>query len=106
MPDISDNYNSLADIIGLCGSFLTLPDSTVYFIHQSAKDFLLEKAVDKIFPSRMKTVYYSIFSRSLQVISDKLRRDVYSLHDPAISIDQVEPRDPDPLAEVRYSCVY
>lgn len=43
MPDgVSGDYDSLADIIRLCGSFLILRDSTIFFVHQSAKDFLLD----------------------------------------------------------------
>jgi hypothetical protein len=38
------------EIVGLCGSFLTLRGETVYFVHQSAQDFLLEKASDDVFP--------------------------------------------------------
>jgi len=34
------------------------------------------------------------------------RRDVYRLSAPGISIDQVEPPNPDPLAAVRYSYLY
>jgi hypothetical protein len=39
-------------------------------------------------------------------MSMTLRRDIYNLRAPGISIDQVEPPDPDPLAIVRYSCLY
>ena len=106
-PDISGSHEFLADIIKLCGSFLTLRDPIVYFIHQSVKDFLLEKAMDKIFPSGIKTVHYSIFSRSLQAMPNKLcRRDIYGLRSPGFSIDRVKQPEPDPLAAVRYSCVY
>jgi hypothetical protein len=35
-----------------------------------------------------------------------LRRDVYSLEAPGITIDQVKQPDPDPLAAVRYFCLY
>jgi hypothetical protein len=31
---------------------------------------------------------------------------VYSLRAPGLSINQVEPPDPDPLAAARYSCLY
>jgi hypothetical protein len=34
----------LGQIIGFCGSFLTLREDTVYFVHQSAKEFLFAKA--------------------------------------------------------------
>jgi hypothetical protein len=105
-PRTSGNYKALAEIIGHCGSFLTLRDRTVYFVHQSAKDFLINKVVDTVFPSGMADIHYAIFSQSLQVLRTVLRRDIYSLRAPGITIDQVKQPNPDPLAAVRYSCLY
>jgi len=107
MPEgVSDTQESLVDIIGFCGSFLTLRRLTVYFVHQSAKDFLLGKAFDKIFPSGMEDIHYSIFSASLQVMSGTLRRDIYSLYSPGFPIEEVKKPEPDPLATIGYSCIY
>jgi hypothetical protein len=105
-PRSSGNYKVLAEIIGRCGSFLTLRDYTISFVHQSAKDFLIEKASREIFPSRIEDVHYTIFSQSLRVMSKTLQRDVYSLRAPGISINQAKPPNPDPLAVARYSCLY
>ena len=101
-----DDHESLAEVIGLCGSLLTLRESTIYFVHQSAKDFLLAKASDDIFPSGVNREHYNLFSRSLQVMSKTLRKDVYSLRRPGVFIEQVKQPDPDPLAVARYSCVH
>jgi hypothetical protein len=35
-----------------------------------------------------------------------LQQDVFNLHSPAILFNEIKPPDPDPLAAVRYSCVY
>ena len=102
----SSNDTRLAEIIGFCGSFLTLRRRTISVVHQSAKDFLLGTASQTIFPSGMEDVHYTIFSRSLHVMSRTLRRDVYSLGAPGSSIDQVKQPDPDPLAAAQYSCLY
>ncbi|TGO17002.1 hypothetical protein BPAE_0455g00010 [Botrytis paeoniae] len=107
MPNgVADDYEALSEIIGLCGSFLTIRECTVFFVHQSAKDFLIEKASKDIFPFTMENIHSKIFSRSLQAMSLVLRRDVYNLRAPGISIDQVKQPNPDPLAAVRYSCLY
>jgi hypothetical protein len=37
MPNGVSNDESLTEIIGLCGSFLTLRERTILFVHQSAK---------------------------------------------------------------------
>jgi hypothetical protein len=107
MPDgIAGEYEALLEIIGLCGSILTLRGRTISFVHQSAKDFLVEKAYNETFPSGIEYVHHTIFSRSLQVMSEKLRRDIFSLGAPGLPIDQVKQPDPDPLLLARYSCVY
>jgi hypothetical protein len=106
LEDTSDDLESLREVIGLCGSFLTIQEDIVYFVHQSAKDYLFEKAFDKIFPSGEGEAHYIIFSRSLQVMSKTLYRDMYSLKTPGFPIDLVKPPEVDPLNAVRYSCVY
>jgi hypothetical protein len=106
MVEIASDLESLAEIIRLCGSFLTLREHTVHFVHQSAKDFLLKKAFDEIFISGVGDIHYTIFSRSLEVMSSTLRRDMYGLCAPGFPIDKVEQPDPDPLAAAGYSCVY
>ena len=104
--EIFDNIESLKEIIGLCGSFLTIRQGTIYFVHQSAKDFLVAESFNDIFPSGKEEVHYDIFSRSLQVMSKTLRRDMYSLGALGYPAEQVRTPDPDPLASSRYSCIY
>ncbi|KAF2804417.1 NACHT-domain-containing protein, partial [Mytilinidion resinicola] len=106
LEDIADDPESIREIIGLCGSFLFLRENTVYLVHQSAKDFLLSKAFSEIFPSGIEEAHYVIFSRSLQVMSRTLRRDIYSLRALGYPIEQVKQPNPDPLAASRYSCIY
>jgi hypothetical protein len=101
-----DDLESVRKIIGLCGSFLTLWEDTVYFVHQSAKDFLLTTAFDKIFPHGTKDVHRAIFLKSLALLSRTLHRDMYSLKEPGCPIENAKPLDLDPLAASRYSCVY
>ncbi|KAK4451027.1 hypothetical protein QBC34DRAFT_61486 [Podospora aff. communis PSN243] len=104
--DASTEYEVLVEIIGLCGSLLTLRGRTISFIHQSAKDFLLGKANAEVFPSGTEDIHHTIFSRSLRVMNNTLRRDIYGLVAPGSSIDDAKPPEPDPLAVARYACVY
>jgi NACHT domain len=103
---VFSEYEALSEIIKLCGSFLTLRKQTVSFIHQSAKDFLVDKAHNEIYPFGIESAHYVIFSKSLEVMFKTLRQDVYGLDAPGFSIDQVKRPDPDPLSSIRYSCVY
>ena len=105
-PRACGNDDSLKQIIGLCGSFLALRDRTIFFIHQSAKDFLLEKMSSEIFPLGMQETQYTLYTKSLQLMSKVLRRNIYGLDSHGVSIEQVSRQHADPLTAVRYSCVY
>ncbi|KAM0247510.1 hypothetical protein ACHAQJ_009816 [Trichoderma viride] len=103
-----DDDASFEQIVQLCGSFLTIRNDIIYFIHQSAKDHLINNKIAQwtLFPSGQKKVHYDISSRSLQAMGAKLMRNIYNLRHPGPLASKIEAPDPDPLAVVRYSCVY
>jgi hypothetical protein len=106
LKDLADDLESVREIISLCGSFLTVRENTVYFVHQSAKDFLFAEAYDEVFPSGGKGAHEVVLSRSLKILSRTLRRDMYGLGILGYPADGIKPPDPDPLAASRYSCIY
>ena len=105
LEDVADEAE-VREIIGLCGSFLTLRADTVYFVHQSAKDFLIVEPSGEIFPDGIEAAHRVLFLRSLAVLSRTLHRDMYGLEAPGVFIDDVEAPTPDPLAALRYPCIY
>jgi hypothetical protein len=107
LPDeFSDDQESLRELVGLCGSFLIIRKATIYIVHQSAQDYLVEQASTEIFPNGRTEEQQRIVSRSIEAMDKALQRDVYGLRHPGCSIDKVEHPDPDPLAPIRYACVY
>jgi len=98
----------LERIVDMCGSFLTILDSRIYPIHQSAKDYLVsEAALGKIFPSGRHAIHRSIVERSVAAMAKVLRRDIYDLKHPGTLIYEVtNPPKQDPLLGLGYSCVY
>ncbi|KAL7903891.1 NACHT domain-containing protein [Trichoderma velutinum] len=106
-PDNNPATTELIDMaIGSCGSFLTVRDSRVYVIHQSAKDYLSDKAAPAIFSSSSADVHGVILARSLQAMSVTLRRNIYNIYTPGLPINAIKAPDPDPLAAIQYSCVH
>ncbi|EHK19202.1 uncharacterized protein TRIVIDRAFT_193671 [Trichoderma virens Gv29-8] len=85
--------------IGLCGSFLTMKDSQVYIIHQSANDYL-SKAMPNILPPSCADVHGVILMQSLQTMSTTLQRNIYNLYPPRLPINKIKAPDPDPLAAI------
>jgi hypothetical protein len=106
LDDFVDDLKSVRRIVSLCRSFLTIREDTVYFVHQSAKDFLIAKASVEVFPDGAADVHRVIFSRSLAMLCGTLHRDMYDLEAPGLPIEDVIQPDPDPLAVSRYPCVY
>ncbi|TFA99194.1 hypothetical protein CCMA1212_008940 [Trichoderma ghanense] len=105
-PELSDNVDYLRDIVALCGSFLTIREDTIYFVHQSAKDYL-SKNEDAVFESGLKDIHQTIFSLSLQAMTKTLRKNIYALpYLGLLSDDDINMPKPDPLSAIRYSCVH
>ena len=99
--------NKVQKAMEFCGSFLTVLDDYVYFVHQSVKDYLSGKASSAIFPSGTHQAHYDIYSPSIQALSSgPLRRNTYDIPHPGRLIDEIVRPHPDPLAAVRYSCIH
>ncbi|KAJ5895429.1 hypothetical protein N7495_007120 [Penicillium taxi] len=107
LPDDDyDDQDYLSEIIAVCGSFLTLREDTITFVHQSAKDFLLREALNEILPRGIGAEHHIIFSRCLEVMFKTLRRDIFDIKLPGFSIKDVRQPSPNPLAAAEYACVY
>ena len=104
--ELLDDIASLEELVGLCGSFLTIREGFIYVVHQSAKEYLSTHAESNIFPNGRMEVQCKILSRSLQVMSDTLRKDICTLRNTGWPIGQIGSVNLDPLAKIRYACVY
>jgi hypothetical protein len=69
---MSSNLEKVVRLVNKCGLFLTIRENRTYFIYQSAKDFLLEGAFDRVFPSGKADVIYTMFLKSLKIMSKTL----------------------------------
>ncbi len=66
--EVRHNLKSLTKYIDQCGSFLTIRRSTVYFVHQSAKDYFLSPENAAIFSPELGEENKSVASRCFQYI--------------------------------------
>ncbi|KAG9232956.1 WD40-repeat-containing domain protein [Amylocarpus encephaloides] len=90
-PDLEPLYNRmLCQFYRLVLSTITLAYRPLQLLELgiSVKDFLLDRAFDRVFPSRKAGVIYTMFLRLLEVM---------------FLIETVEPPLPDPLTIARYS---
>lgn len=100
---LRDDSEILKDVIATCGSFLTLRDNMVVFVHQSAKEFLLEYATNEIFPSGKETEHERILLRSFQVMFKILQRNISKIQ---VSVTGVKQCSPSSLKASQYACTY
>ena len=104
--NLLSNNEILSEIISTYGSFLTLRNNTIIFIHQSTKEYLLSKAQNEIFPRGKEARHQAIFLQSFQVIFQTLHRDILQINFPRFTIDKVRQPNTNPLAHAQYTCVY
>ncbi|KAK4233816.1 hypothetical protein C8A03DRAFT_38447 [Achaetomium macrosporum] len=91
--------------IEMCGSFLTIAKGTVNLIHQSAKDYLEKNYKFRLQPAGPAQGHSEIVKHAINAMSSMLRRNMYNL-DLGFKPENMTPPDPDPLAPIRYSCVF
>lgn len=104
--EVTSDQDDVRDVVDLCGSFLRVQNETIYFVHQSAKDYIVQYANAEIFPHGRAEAHCMIVLQSLESMSQILRRNIYTLQHPGFCITDVRPPLEDPLAPIQYACVY
>ncbi|KKP01520.1 hypothetical protein THAR02_06380 [Trichoderma harzianum] len=97
--EISEHFESIINLVTMCGSFLTIREGTIYFIHQSAKDFLSKE----VFQSDAAQRHTGIYEQSITAIS-KIPQNIYGLPDFGFRPENAQEPEPNPLTPMRYSC--
>ncbi|KAK4085679.1 uncharacterized protein Triagg1_669 [Trichoderma aggressivum f. europaeum] len=91
-----------------CGSFLTVRENHIYFVHQSAKEYLASDLSSQsvTFRHGMGKVKYNMVLNSLNSMDHSLRENIYGLEHPGILLEDISPPDPNPLDHCLYSCTH
>ncbi|RKK66520.1 Vegetative incompatibility protein HET-E-1 [Fusarium oxysporum] len=99
-----EDKKTLSSLVTSCGSLLTIRENKVYTVHQSVNDFL--RTTPKILPSGIGQQHYSILDCSLNVMHDRLHRNLYKLEDSCVLIEEMDVLEGSSLTIVGYACVY
>ncbi|RKL31593.1 Vegetative incompatibility protein HET-E-1 [Fusarium proliferatum] len=100
---IEDN-DTLSSLVTSCGSLLTIRGDKVYTVHQSVNDFL-PKAPD-ILPSGVGQQHYSIFKCSMDIVHNRIHRNLYGLKDSCVVVHDIPVLPAAPLTIAGYACIY
>lgn len=82
----------IGELMGLCGSFLTVREETVYMIYQSVKDYLSDGERKEIFLLGKEHEHANRASLCLRIMSNLLRKDVCNLQKPGSRLSEDENR--------------
>lgn len=98
VDDEGISVKDLEDIVALCGSFLTIQRRVIHFIHESAKDYLLNEASGFKFDREKQ--HAVLFSKSLSNLTQSLQRDI-------LYLETCNPRTvQDSLGFISYQCLH
>ncbi|CAI6095882.1 unnamed protein product [Clonostachys chloroleuca] len=103
LEEIGVEPENLEDVIKDCGSFLTTQERTVYFVHQTAQDFLTKST--RVLTNGITHQHSHMFERSLDALIG-LEKNIYDLEDPGVLVEEITRPRPDPLAGLEYPCVF
>lgn len=99
-------YASISVMVQRCGSFLIIKDDTVSLIHQSAKDYLVSVYQSRIQPFGFAHGHGQLVNCSIAAMSKVLKRNIYNLKTFDSKPREARRGTQDPLATVRYSCLF
>jgi hypothetical protein len=103
------DMQAVTDLIGRCGSFLTVREGVVSFIHLSAKDYFTVGSGRQMFKGTWVHRHGQMADRLLDRMDSMLRRDVCGLQKPGARIHhkstQVCIKNSN-VAQIAYACEY
>jgi hypothetical protein len=98
---------AVADLLGYCGSFLTIRQDTVSFIHLSAKDYLTSGNGQQIFDGAVAEVQRHVTYRLINAMRDTLHRDLCGLEKQGPQMKGMTERiQGSVLPQIVYACEY
>ncbi|CAH0042151.1 unnamed protein product [Clonostachys rhizophaga] len=103
LKDVGVEPENLEDVIKDCGSLLTTQERTVYFVHQTAQDFLSNSK--RILSDGIPHQHWHMVERSLAAMGG-LKRNIYDLENPGVFVEEITRPRSDPLAGLEYPCVF
>lgn len=103
----SEDPNSFRNLVEACGSFITTQDDVVYFVHKSAKDYLIKGAGSQIFSSRLIGTHQLLAQRCMRLMLDNLERNICGLAHPGVLAIEVSRSMVDQKTlNIQYPCQY
>jgi hypothetical protein len=99
------DVQEVIDLVVHCGSFLTIREGTVFFVHLSAKDYFTSGQGQREFNGEVSEKQDQILHRLLDVMHSTLQNDICGLGEPGAQATNSCISN-SPLPKVAYACEY
>jgi hypothetical protein len=86
--DVIDDSQAIEELVGSCGSFLTIREGIISFVHQSAKDYFTTGYGCSIFPDGQPRVHGELARRLLDNMLRSLTTDICSVRWPGTQVHE------------------
>jgi hypothetical protein len=86
--DRFQDVEEVADIVNRCGSFLTVQNNTLFFIHLSAKDYFTSSRGQEVLDGEVVEQHRQMSYRLLDAMHSTLQKDMCSLQKPGTPIHE------------------
>jgi hypothetical protein len=101
------DVQAVADLVSRCGSFLTVREAIISFVHLSAKDFFTLGNGRQVFDGTAAEEQGRMTHRLLDTMDSTLRRDMCSLQKPGVHIQEaIAGIQGSCLPQIAYACEY
>jgi WD40 repeat protein len=101
------NVQAVLDLVSRCGSFLTVREGIVSFIHLSAKDYFTLGDGRRVLGATPEEEQKRIAVRLLDAMGNMLRRDICNLRTPGVPIQEAVGKiHKSCLSRIGYACEY
>ena len=82
----TEGLGGVQDLVGHCGSFITVRKGVAYLVHASARDFLADGKRTGVFDSGLDNEHPLMVRSCLEIMSNELRRDMFDLKMPGFCL--------------------
>lgn len=87
---VINHSRAVSDLVSSCGSFLTMREGIVNFVHKSAKDYFTTGTGSSIFQVGQTAVHGQLAQRLLDFMSRLLKKDMGSIGRPGMLVSEID----------------
>ncbi|KAK6499526.1 hypothetical protein TWF506_004156 [Arthrobotrys conoides] len=104
----TDHLPDVERLLRLCGSFLSIENHSVHFIHQSAKDYLVSEHSGLFTTAGTSSRHKTIFDACILTLSNPaiLKKDLAGIGWPGTLYSEITEKQRSSVRNIEYTCCY